>query len=203
MEKIRNEEIRRRVNMQPAEQTANKIRWWSHIKRMAPTAPQSKALVIQPEGRRPRGRPPNRWEADVPIWYNDMGIPPDDRCQQLCEGETSDCISSRRRWQKSSTKVKQVYSAVSSPLDRSNALHFSSTDRPVHSDTNSASPGSILAMLLRATTKHSHFHHCLIYTAESTGASVKRTKMPNLRNGSKGGFEPGLTRLRPWHFPQT
>ena len=22
---------------------------------------------------------------------------------------------------------------------------------------------------------------------------VKRTKMPNLRNGSKGGFEPGLT----------
>ena len=52
MDMIRNEEIRRRVNMQPAEQTANKnnIRWWSHVKRMAPTAPQSKALVIQPEG---------------------------------------------------------------------------------------------------------------------------------------------------------
>ena len=77
MDKIRNEEIRRRVNMQPAEQTANKnkIRWWSHIKRMAPTAPQSKALVIQPEGRRPRGRPRNRWEDDVPRWYNEMGIP--------------------------------------------------------------------------------------------------------------------------------
>ena len=59
MDKIRNEEIRRRVNMQPVEQTANKnkIRWWSHVKRTAPTAPQSKALVIQPEGRRPRGRP--------------------------------------------------------------------------------------------------------------------------------------------------
>ena len=41
MDKIRNEEIRRRLNMQPAEQTANKnkIRWWSHVKRMAPTAP--------------------------------------------------------------------------------------------------------------------------------------------------------------------
>ena len=53
MDKIRNKEIRRQVNMQPAaEQTANKnkIRWWSHIKRMAPTAPQSKALMIQPEG---------------------------------------------------------------------------------------------------------------------------------------------------------
>ena len=23
--------------------------------------------------------------------------------------------------------------------------------------------------------------------------------MPNLRNGSKGGFEPGLSRLRVWH----
>ena len=52
MDNIRNEEIRRRVNMQPAEQTANKnkIRWWSHIKRMAPTVPQSEALLIQPEG---------------------------------------------------------------------------------------------------------------------------------------------------------
>ena len=71
MDKIRNEEIRRRVNMQPAEQTANKnkIRWWSHVKRMAPTAPQSKALVIHPDGRRPRGRPQNCWEDDVPRWH--------------------------------------------------------------------------------------------------------------------------------------
>ena len=53
MDKIRNEESRRRVNMQPAEQTANK----NKIRRMAPTAPQIQALMIQPEGRRPRGRP--------------------------------------------------------------------------------------------------------------------------------------------------
>ena len=77
MDKIRNEEIRRRVNMQPAEQTANKnkIRWWSHVKRMAPTAPQSRALVIHPVGKRPRGRPRNRWEDDVPKWYEEVGIP--------------------------------------------------------------------------------------------------------------------------------
>ena len=70
MDKIRNEEIRRRVNMQPAEQTANKnkIRWWSYVKMMTPTAPQSRALVIQPEGRRLRGRPQNRWEDDVSRW---------------------------------------------------------------------------------------------------------------------------------------
>ncbi len=67
----------RRVNMQPAEQTANKnkFRWWSHVKRMAPTVPQSKAHVIQSEGRRPRGRTRNRWEDDVPRWYNEMEIP--------------------------------------------------------------------------------------------------------------------------------
>ena len=35
--------------------------------------------------------------------------------------------------------------------------------------------------------------HCLVYTAESTGASMERMKMPNIRNGSKGGLEPGLT----------
>ena len=63
--------------MQPAEETTYKyeIRWWSHIKRMVATAPQSKALVIQPEGRRPRGMPRNRLEGDVPRWYNEMGIP--------------------------------------------------------------------------------------------------------------------------------
>ena len=76
MDKIRIEEIRSRLNMQPAAQAANKnkIRWWSHVKRMASTAP-SKALVIHPVGKRPRGRLRNRWEDDVPKWYKEMGIP--------------------------------------------------------------------------------------------------------------------------------
>ena len=39
-----------------------------------------------------------------------------------------------------------LYSAVSSPFDRSKRITlFSLPDRPVHSDTNLASPGSILA----------------------------------------------------------
>ena len=41
--------------------------------------------------------------------------------------------------------------------------------------------------------------HVCIYTAESTGASMERTKMPNLRNGSKAGFEPVLAWLRVRH----
>ena len=91
-----------------------------------------------------------------------------------------------------------LYSAVSRPLDRSmrRALYtFCPLGRPVHSDINSASPGSILVMQqLRATTKSLTFPplsiaiHVLIYTAESTGASMERTKMPNLRNGGKRGI---------------
>ena len=48
-----------------------------------------------------------------------------------------------------------LYSAVSSQLDRSKRFTlFAFPGRPVHSDTNSAFPGSILAMQqLRATTK--------------------------------------------------
>ena len=62
----------------------------------------------------------------------------------------------------------------------------------------SASPGSILAMLqLRAKTKSLTFPPLSIdrysFTAESTGMAMERTKMPNLRNGSKVGFEPGLS----------
>ena len=46
------------------------------------------------------------------------------------------------------------------------------------------------AFYSHATTVYSKV---LICTAESTRASIQRTKVPNLRNGSKGGFEPGLT----------
>ena len=35
------------------------------------------------------------------------------------------------------------------------------------------------------------YSQILIYTAESTRASMERTKMPSLRNGSKAGFEHG------------
>ena len=84
MDKIRNEEIRRRVNMQPAEQTANKnkIRWWLHVKRMAPTAPHSKALVIHLVGKTTKGKATK----SVGRWCSEMvqgDWDPDDRCQQL------------------------------------------------------------------------------------------------------------------------
>ena len=101
-------------------------------------------------------------------------------------------------------KIKVVlYSAVSSPLYRSKCFTlFAFPDRSVHSDTNSASPGSILArQQLRANISTTVYSQVLVYTAEWTGASMERKKMPNLRNGSNGGggFEPGLSRLRVLH----
>ena len=43
------------------------------------------------------------------------------------------------------------------------------------------------------------YSQVVIHTAESTGALMERSKMPNLRSGTKGGFEPGLTWLRVRH----
>ena len=81
---------------------------------------------------------------------------------------------------------------------------FPLPDIPVRSDTKSASPWSILARQhIRATTKPltfpplsiamlwpTHLYCCVNW------ASMERTKMPNLRNGSKGGF----TWLRVRHY---
>ena len=85
-----------------------------------------------------------------------------------------------------------LYSALSSPLDRSQ--HF-----PLFALPGRPSDGAIMHNDYITHISTTVYSQVLIYTAESTGASVERTKMPNLRNGSKGGFEPGLTSLRVWH----
>ena len=57
---------------------------------------------------------------------------------------TTTAISEGTTIHLSYVKVVFIYSAVSSPLDRSKRFTlFASTGRPVHSDTNPAFPGSI------------------------------------------------------------
>ena len=69
-------------------------------------------------------------------------------------------------------------------------LYTSPPGRPVHADTNSASPGSILAMQqLHTKTIHSHFHQRLqpgtnLYSWVNWGI-VERLKMRELRNSSE------------------
>ena len=89
-----------------------------------------------------------------------------------------------------------LYSAVSNPLDRSKRFtRFALPGRPVHFDTNSASPGSILVMQqFRATNKSLTLPPLMsgthLYSWVDWGV-VKRTKMPKLRNGSKEDSNPG------------
>ena len=102
--------IRMQVNMQPVEQTANKnkIRWWS----LAPTDPQSKTLVIRPVGRRngstkvEAAKSLERWHAEM-VGLLQWDADPDDGSQQLGEVQMSECLSARRRWQNSSTKISK------------------------------------------------------------------------------------------------
>ena len=71
-------------------------------------------------------------------------------------------------------------------------LHFA-PGRPVHSDTNSTSLGSILAMQqLRTMTKSLTFPPpALIYTAERTGTLRRERKCPKFETVAKGDSNPG------------
>ena len=73
----------------------------------------------------------------------------------------------------------------------------SSPDRPVHSDTNSPSLGSVLAVLQScATTTHSHFHHCLeprthLYSWVNWNIMERERKCPNFETVANGDSNPG------------
>ena len=78
------------------------------------------------------------------------------------------------------------------------ALHFSLPDRPVHSDSNSASPGSILAkQQLRAQRLFTHISTtAYLYTysfIQLDWGLHGENEMPKLRNGSKGGYNGVVT----------
>ena len=87
---------------------------------------------------------------------------------------------------------------MSGPLDRSKRFTlFDSPGRPVHSDTNSASPGSILAMLqLRARTKSltcpppSIARHSFIQLSQ-LGRQWRERKCQIFETVAKGDSTPG------------
>ena len=97
-------------------------------------------------------------------------------------------------------KVKGSFynSAISGPLDRSKRFTlFALPGRPVHSDTNSASPGRILAMLqLRAKTKSlacpplSIARYSFIQQSH-LGRQWRERKCPIFETVAKGDSNPG------------
>ena len=95
-------------------------------------------------------------------------------------------------------KMCFLYSALSSPLNRSKRFTlFALPDRPAHSDTNSASPGNILAMQqLRATTKSLTFpplslaRYSFIQLSQ-LGRQWRERKYPIFETVAKGDSNPG------------
>ena len=91
-----------------------------------------------------------------------------------------------------------LYSAVSSSSNRSKrSTLFALPGRPVHSDTNSASPGSILVMQqLRATTKSLTFPPLSIarysfIQLSQLGRQWRERKCPIFETVAKGDSNPG------------
>ena len=101
------------------------------------------------------------------------------------------------------SKGMVLYSAVSSPLDRSKRFTLSSPGRPVHSDTVLGfswkhSSHAAIAQWLFTHISTTVYSQVLIYTAESTEASWSERKCPNFETVTTG-FEPGPSRLRVRH----
>ena len=106
--------------------------------------------------------------------------------------------SCRRTSTRSSVGSYFLCCAVSSPLDRSKRFTlFASPGRPVHSDTNSASPGSILArQQLRAKAKSLTFpplsiaRYSFIQLSEQ-GRRWRERKCPIFETVAKRDSNPG------------
>ena len=82
------------------------------------------------------------------------------------------------RWE---AKRYVLYSAVSSPLDRSKRLTLFPPDRPDHSDTNSTPLGSILArQQLRAKTKSLAFPPPSLARYQGSYGSLKSMKVQDI-----------------------
>ena len=122
--------------------------------------------------------------------------------EMLLKERTLDCVCKKRHSRKIARVLEAIrrfdYKKVVFYMDRSKRFTlFALPERPVHSDTNSASPESFLAMLqLLAKTKSltcpplSIARYSFIQLSQ-LGASMEITKMPNLHNGSKGDSNPG------------
>ena len=76
--------------------------WNIREEQMKPTAPQRKALVIEPSGNWPRGGSRNRWEINIPkcTLY--------DTYQQFGGGQVTEYVSIRPLWQNSQLSEAEI-----------------------------------------------------------------------------------------------
>ena len=96
MDKVRNEEIRRRLNITTTiceEITRRRLKWFGHVVRMTPNRLPFQAYKNDFKKRRPQGRPPTRWRDQV---EKDIGIPLKE-AEQQAQGRTEWRRTTRRR----------------------------------------------------------------------------------------------------------
>jgi hypothetical protein len=53
---------------------SSRMRWAGHVARMGEEIKVYKVLVVNPEGRRPLGRPRRRWENGVRMYLRKIGL---------------------------------------------------------------------------------------------------------------------------------
>lgn len=63
LNRIRNDEVRRRMGVAPITEKMReeRLRWYGHVVRSSEHSVASTAMRLNPQGRRPRGRPKTRW----------------------------------------------------------------------------------------------------------------------------------------------
>ena len=140
LDKIRNERIRgtTKVGEITKKVQERRLKWYGHVVRREEHYVGRRAMVMKVQGRRKRGRPTRKWLDKVKDDIKEKGLSAHD----VYDGSTRRRMSSSSSPHKSGNKMKEK-KRVSSPMDRSKRFTlFALAGRPVHSDTNSASPGS-------------------------------------------------------------
>ena len=104
MDRIRNEEIRRRVGTRPVLEKVDlsKLRWLGHLERMDERRSAKEAYNWKPESaKRPPGRPRIRWRDDVEDCLERYGLP------SLGELREEGVLQDRGRWKRMLTPLTE------------------------------------------------------------------------------------------------
>jgi hypothetical protein len=75
------------------------MRWAGHVSRMGEERGVRRVLVGKPEGKRPLGRPRRRWEDNIKMYLQEVGL----GC-----GDWIDSVQNRDRWRSLVSTVKNL-----------------------------------------------------------------------------------------------
>ena len=101
MDRVRNEEVRRRVDtkMELASRADQRVlRWFGHVERMDDYRMARRVLIAEVSGGRVRGRPRLGWMDGVKVALGNRGMTVERNAQQRNECATEECAKDRKEW---------------------------------------------------------------------------------------------------------